>query len=186
MSTFNHSRLPEPVSYVMNQDNCYGIRSERRLCEEAKLNLAYRWFCRLSIEDKVPNHSIFSKNCHGRFRESEALRLLFEQTVERCIAQGMVGGGRWVKALLSMPVLSQRMPTSMRRSSRKMTMIGLDQAGRVVLYASILMRWMKELSRVNACPQPILVHRGQPRQGGSSVLCLLNQRPDRCRCRDHC
>jgi transposase len=71
---------------------CYGIRSERRLCEEVKLNLAYRWFCRLSIEDKVPDHSTFSKNRHGRFRESEALRLLFEQIVQRCIAEGMVGG----------------------------------------------------------------------------------------------
>ena len=47
---------------------CYGIRSERRLCEEAHLNLAYRWFCRLSLEDEVPNHSTFSKNRHGRFR----------------------------------------------------------------------------------------------------------------------
>lgn len=45
---------------------CYGIRSERRLCEDAHLNLAYRWFCRLSLEDKVPNHSTFSKNRHGR------------------------------------------------------------------------------------------------------------------------
>jgi hypothetical protein len=47
---------------------CYGIRSERRLCAEAHLNLAYRWFCRLSLEDEVPSHSTFSKNRHGRFR----------------------------------------------------------------------------------------------------------------------
>src|SRR5438874_3727436 len=50
---------------------CYGIRFERRLCEEVKLHLGYRWFCRLELEDKVPDHSTFSVNRHGRFRDSE-------------------------------------------------------------------------------------------------------------------
>jgi IS5 family transposase len=71
---------------------CFGIRSERRLCEEVRLNLAYRWFCRLSIEDEVPDHSTFSKTRHGRFRESDALRFVFEQVLERCIQAGLVGG----------------------------------------------------------------------------------------------
>jgi transposase len=71
---------------------CLGICSERRLCEEVKLNLAYRWFCRLSIEDKVPDHSTFSKNRHGRFREAEAFRFVFEQVLEGCIKAGLVGG----------------------------------------------------------------------------------------------
>jgi transposase len=53
---------------------CYGIRSERRLCEEVHLNLAYRWFCRLGLAGEVPDHSTFSKNRHGRFRESDLLR----------------------------------------------------------------------------------------------------------------
>jgi transposase len=57
---------------------CYAIRSERRLCEEVHLNLAYRWFCHLSLHDKVPDHSTFSKNRHGRFRNSDAFRQLFE------------------------------------------------------------------------------------------------------------
>ena len=83
---------PELLLRMLIIGYCYGIRSERRLCEEVKLNLAYRWFCRLSIEDGVPDHSTFSKNRHGRFRDSEALRYLFEQIVERCIAEGMVGG----------------------------------------------------------------------------------------------
>ena len=68
-----------------------GIRSERRLCEEAHLNLAYRWFCRLGLDGKVPDHSTFSKNRHGRFRESDALRHLFETVVSRCMAEGLVG-----------------------------------------------------------------------------------------------
>jgi transposase len=69
-----------------------GIRSERRLCEEVHLNLAYRWFCRLGLEGFVPDHSTFSKNRHGRFRDSDVLRELFEITVARCMAEGLVGG----------------------------------------------------------------------------------------------
>ena len=71
---------------------CFGIRSERRLCEEAHLNLAYRWFCRLGIEDGVPEHSTFSKNRHGRFRESDTFRHVFETVLKRCMSEGLVGG----------------------------------------------------------------------------------------------
>ena len=85
---------PELMIRMLIIGYCLGIRSERRLCEEVKLNLAYRWFCRLSIEDTVPNHSTFSKNRHGRFRESALLRHLFEKTVARCIADGLVSGQR--------------------------------------------------------------------------------------------
>jgi len=72
--------------------DCLGIRSERRLCEEVHLNLAYRWFCRLGLEDAVPDHSSISKNRHGRFRDSDVFRQLFETVVERCITEGLVGG----------------------------------------------------------------------------------------------
>jgi transposase len=71
---------------------CCGIRSERRLCEEVHLNLAYRWFCRLGLSGRVPDHSTFSKNRHGRFRDSDLLRRLFEATVRRCMAEGIVKG----------------------------------------------------------------------------------------------
>jgi transposase len=71
---------------------CFGIRSERQLCEEVHLNLAYRWFCRLGLEDQVPDHSTFSKNRHGRFRDSDTLRVVFEQVLERCVREGLVGG----------------------------------------------------------------------------------------------
>ena len=73
----------------------YGIRSERRLCEEVHLNLAYRWFCRLGLDGAVPDHSTFSRNRHGRFRESDLLRELFETTVHRCIEEGLVGGNNF-------------------------------------------------------------------------------------------
>ena len=60
---------------------CYGIRSERRLCEEANFNLAYRWFCKLGLEDAVPDHASFSKNRHGRLRESDLLRFVVDAVV---------------------------------------------------------------------------------------------------------
>ncbi|RXT43408.1 IS5/IS1182 family transposase [Bosea sp. Tri-44] len=83
---------PELMIRMLLIGYCFGIRSERRLCEEVHLNLAYRWFCRLGLEGDVPDHSTFSKNRHGRFRESDLLRELFETTVRRCIAEGLVGG----------------------------------------------------------------------------------------------
>ena len=83
---------PELMVRMLIVGYSFGIRSERRLCEEIHLNLAYRWFCRLGLEDVVPDHSTFSKNRHGRFRESEAFRHVFESVVERCMSEGLVGG----------------------------------------------------------------------------------------------
>src|SRR3954469_6840446 len=71
---------------------CMGIRSERRLCDEVHLNLAYRWFCRLGLDGKVADHSTCSRNRTARFRESDILRRLFEAVVERCLREGLVGG----------------------------------------------------------------------------------------------
>jgi transposase len=70
----------------------FALRSERRLCSEVQVNLAYRWFCKLSVEDQIPDHSVFSRARHERFRESDALRRVFEGVVARCIAAGLVGG----------------------------------------------------------------------------------------------
>ena len=70
----------------------FALRSERRLCSEVQVNLAYRWFCRLSVEDQIPDHSVFSRARHERFRASDALRQVFEGVVAMCIAAGLVGG----------------------------------------------------------------------------------------------
>jgi transposase len=86
------SVCPELMIRMLLVGYCFGIRSERRLCEEVRLNLAYRWFCRLGIEDTVPDHSTFSVNRHGRFRDSDILRAVFEEVVRRCMASGLVGG----------------------------------------------------------------------------------------------
>jgi len=83
---------PELMIRMLIVGYCFGIRSERRLCEEVRLNLAYRWFCRLDLEAAVPDHSTFSKNRHGRFRESDAFRHVFESVLRRCMSEGLVGG----------------------------------------------------------------------------------------------
>lgn len=83
---------PELMIRMLVIGYCFGIRSERRLCEEVHLNLAYRWFCRLDLEQRVPDHSTFSKNRHGRFRQSDAFRHLFETVLRRCMKEGLVGG----------------------------------------------------------------------------------------------
>ena len=83
---------PEVMVRMLIVGYCYGIHSERRLCEEVHLNLAYRWFCRLGLEGKVPDHSSFSDNRHGRFRDSDAFRQLFESVLQRCMDEGLVGG----------------------------------------------------------------------------------------------
>ena len=83
---------PELMIRMLIVGYCFGIRSERRLCEEVHLNLAYRWFCRLDLDAAVPDHSTFSKNRHGRFRESDAFRHVFESVLRRCMSEGLVRG----------------------------------------------------------------------------------------------
>ena len=83
---------PELMIRMLLIGYAFGIRSERRLCQEVHLNLAYRWFCRLGLEGAVPGHSTFSKNRHGRFRDSDLFRRLFEQVVRQCMQAGLVGG----------------------------------------------------------------------------------------------
>ena len=70
----------------------FGIRSERLLCREVQVNLAYRWFCKLGIECGIPNHSAFSRARNERFRDSDIFRRVFERVVSSCIAADLVGG----------------------------------------------------------------------------------------------
>jgi transposase len=85
------SICPELLIRMLIVGYCYSIRSERRLCQEVQVNLAYRWFCGLGLEDKVPHHSTFSVNRHGRFRDSDILRKVFEEVVCGCMTAGLVG-----------------------------------------------------------------------------------------------
>lgn len=86
------SIAPELLIRMALIGRIYAITSERRLCEELRYNLAYRWFCGLAVGAPVPHHSTFSKNRYGRFREAGVFRSLFESTVRRCMAAGLVSG----------------------------------------------------------------------------------------------
>ncbi len=86
------SICPELMMRMLLVGYCYSIRSERRLCQEVRMNLAYRWFCGLGLEDTVPHHSTFSVNRLGRFRDSDILRKVFEEVVCGCMTAGLVGG----------------------------------------------------------------------------------------------
>jgi transposase len=83
---------PELMLRMLIVGYCYGVRFERRLCQEVELHLAYRWFCRLNLDDPVPDHSTFSVNRYGRFRDSDILRQVFEAVVRACMDAGLVKG----------------------------------------------------------------------------------------------
>jgi transposase len=83
---------PELMIRMLVIGYVFAIRSERALCRDVQVNLAYRWLCSLSIEDKIPDHSAFSRARNERFRDSDIFRRLFEHVVETCIAAGIVGG----------------------------------------------------------------------------------------------
>jgi transposase len=83
---------PELMVRMLIVGYVFAIRSERQLCREVQVNLAYRWFCRLGLEDAIPDHSAFSRARNERFRESDLLRRVFERVVGSCIGAGLVGG----------------------------------------------------------------------------------------------
>ena len=91
-STGRPSIDPELMIRMLVVGYVFAIRSERLLCREVQVNLAYRWFCRLGIEDAIPDHSAFSRARNERFRDGDVFRRVFERVVERCIASGLVGG----------------------------------------------------------------------------------------------
>jgi transposase len=83
---------PELMIRMLIIGYVFAIRSERQICREVQVNLAYRWFCDLGLEDAIPDHSAFSRARNERFRESDIFRCVFERVVETCIEAGLVGG----------------------------------------------------------------------------------------------
>src|SRR5713101_4830064 len=130
---------PELMIRMLIVGYCCGIRSERRLCEEVDLNLAYRWFCRLGLEGHVPDHSTFSKTRHGRFRDSDAFRHLFDMVVRRAIAEGLVGGEGFAvdASLIAADANKQRSIASTDES------IGRNWRGRGAPFGNISIRSMR-------------------------------------------
>ena len=130
---------PELMMRMLIVGYCYGIRHERKLCEEVKLHLAYRWFCKLDLDDAVPHHSTFSENRLNRYRESDILRHVFERVVMACMAQGLVKG----EGLLLMPALWRPMPAAI--AARRLTRsTGRSLAGRVGRLLNILRHLSKK------------------------------------------
>jgi transposase len=91
-STGRPSIDPELMIRMLIIGYVFAIRSERALCRDVQVNFAYRWFCGLSIEDKVPDHSVFSRARNERFRDGDIFRSVFERVVNACIRAGLVGG----------------------------------------------------------------------------------------------
>jgi transposase len=83
---------PELLLRILLIGYLYGITSERRLVEELRMHLAWRWFTGLGFDQEIPHHSTFSKNRHGRFQESKLFEELFEQIVRQCVEVGLVEG----------------------------------------------------------------------------------------------
>src|SRR3954470_21535760 len=83
---------PELMIRMLVVGYVFAIRSERLICREVQVNLAYRWFCKLGIEEAIPDHSAFSRARNERFRDGDVFRHMFERVVEACIAAGLVGG----------------------------------------------------------------------------------------------
>ena len=132
---------PELMIRMLIVGYCFGIRSERRLCEEVHLNLAYRWFCRLGLEDAVPEHSTFSKNRHGRFRDSDLLRHVFESVLSRCMAEGLVKGEGFAidASIIKADVV-------LRAECREPSLSTGDvPTARAALYGNILRHWSKPI-----------------------------------------
>jgi transposase len=85
---------PELLLRILLIGYLYGISSERKLVEELRMHLAWRWFTGLGFDQEVPHHSTFSKNRHGRFQESTVFEQLFEEVVAQCLAVGLVRGDK--------------------------------------------------------------------------------------------
>src|SRR5260370_6472381 len=107
----------------------FAIRSERALCRDVRVNLAYRWFCGLSIEDKIPDHSAFSRARNERFRDSDIFRSVFERVVGACIGAGLVGGdGVAVDARLTMAGAIEQRSTPGPRWNKKLDAEAVSRA----------------------------------------------------------
>ena len=83
---------PELLLRILLIGYLYGMTSERKLVEELRMHLAWRWFTGLGFDQEIPHHSTFSKNRHGRFQESKLFEQLFEEIVRQCVEVGLVQG----------------------------------------------------------------------------------------------
>ena len=156
----------------------FAIRSERALCRDVRVNLAYRWFCGLSIEDKIPDHSAFSRARNERFRDSSIFRSVFERVVGACIGAGLVGGeGFAVDASLIVADANKQRSTPGPRWNKELDAEAVSRATKEYL-ATRRGIWGSQ----RRCTQVRLPVRPRcPMDGGharAGVLCLFRQLSD--------
>ena len=160
----------------------FGLRSERLLCREVKVNLAYRWFCGLSIEDKIPDHSAFSRARNERFRDNDIFRRVFERVVEACISAGLVGGKEFAvdASLIVADANKQRsIPGSEWIKERDPETASRSREG---VYGNPRRRGFRRCHQSDAEVR-LAVRSGRPmdrRDARTSIFRIFRQLPDRC------
>src|SRR6478736_443242 len=154
---------PEVLLRLLLVGYLYGITSERRLMDEVRMHLAYRWFTRLSFDQEIPDHSTFSKNRHGRFRQSGVFRKVFEEIVRRCLEAGLVKG-----ETLAVDGTMVAADASQHSRIRREELRDAAQVSRTV------QQYLAELEQANPVANPALVSTTDPdallaTKGGGSV-----------------
>ena len=134
---------PELLLRILLIGYLYGISSERKLVEELRMHLAWRWFTGLGFDEEVPHHSTFSKNRHGRFQESKLFEQLFEQVVAQCMAVGLVRGDQ-----LSVD------GTFVEANASKESRIPREQLGEAAQVNRTVREYLVELERQNPIEEP--------------------------------
>src|SRR6202163_1459024 len=142
---------PEVLLRLLLVGYLYGITSERRLLEEVSMHLAYRWFTRLDFDQEIPDHSTFSKNRHGRFRQSGVFREVFEEIVRRCVEAGLVVG-----ETLAVDGTMVAADASQQSRIRREELRDAAQVSRTV------QQYLAELEQANPVAKPALVSTTDP------------------------
>jgi transposase len=162
-STGRPSIDPEVLMRLLLVGYLYGITSERRLLDEVRMHLAYRWFTRLDFNAEIPDHSTFSKNRHGRFRQSGVFREVFEEIVRRCVEAGLVKGE-------TLAVDGTMVAADASRHSR----IRREELRDAAQVLRTVQQYLAELEQANPVANPALVSTTDPdallaTKGGGSV-----------------
>jgi transposase len=135
---------PELLLRILLIGYLYGITSERKLVEELRMHLAWRWFTGLGFDQEIPHHSTFSKNRHGRFRESKLFEQLFEQIVRQCVEVGLVQGK-------SLSVDGSFVEANAAKESR----IPREQLEQAAQVHDTVRRYLKEVEEQNPVEEPV-------------------------------
>src|SRR5713226_1096761 len=156
---------PEVLLRLLLVGYLYGITSERRLLEEVRMHLAYRWFTRLDFEQEIPDHSTFSKNRHGRFRQAGVFREVFEEIVRRCLEAGLVEGK-------NLAVDGTMVGADASRQSR----VRREQLQEAAQVSQTVQEYLAELEEMNPVPEAEMVSATDPdailttKGGGTAVM----------------